>query len=234
MGPVPGVVDAREAGPARRAIPAHRQASPLAQALAAVGNRWTLLIVLALADGPIRLNTLRQRVPGVSSAVLDHHVRQMASLGLLTRRRFREVPPRVELRLTDEGAALLPIAAALARWGMRYRWGEQSGCEQIDADAVLRQLPALLEEAELPAGTVLAVLDGADAPRHYRFDIADGRARIVGGASAAGACAEEGAARIEGDEAGWTVALGPRRDYRGLRFSGRHGLARRLLDALPR
>ncbi len=121
-------------GPAQPPLRAHRQATPLAAALAAAGDRWTLLIVLACSDGTLRLNGLRSRLPGVSSAVLDHHVRQMVALGLLSRRRFREMPPRVELTLTESGAGLLPIASALARWGMRHRWSEQSdGYEHVDA-----------------------------------------------------------------------------------------------------
>src|ERR1700753_2712096 len=91
------------------AVRSHRQATPLAQSLEAAGDRWTLRIVLACSDGTIRINTLRNRLPGISSAVLDHHVRQMVALGLLTRERFREMPPRVELALTESRLALLPI-----------------------------------------------------------------------------------------------------------------------------
>lgn len=211
---------------------AHRQSTPLAQALAAAGDRWTLLIVLALSDGAARLNVLRERLPGVSPAVLDHHVRRMVALGLLSRRRFREMPPRVELQLTDSGAALLPAAGALARWGMRHRWSSETVCERIDADAVLQQLPALLEETELPEGTIEAVLDDGSSPRRYRFEIVDGH---LGAASPPESAQElqRTSARIEGDAAGWAVALGPRRDYRGVRIKGRRGLAEQMLEALP-
>ncbi len=230
VGPVGAAqTELAEAPPVR----AHRQSTPLAQALAATGDRWTLLIVLALLDESVRLSVLRARLPGVSSAVLDHHVRQMVALGLLSRERFREMPPRVELRLTESGAALVPVAGALARWGMRHRWGAEAGCTQIDADAVLRQLPALLDEAELPAGTVeAAICDGA-AVRRHRFEIVDGRLRI---ARDAGSAVElpTATARIEGDSAGWAIALGPERDFRGIRFFGDQSLAKRLLETLPR
>lgn len=209
---------------------AHRQSTPLAQALVATGDRWTLLIVLAIADGAVRLNTLRERLPGVSSAVLDHHVRQMVSLGLLSRRRFREMPPRVEVQLTESGATLVPIAAALARWGMRHRWSAETGCERIDADAVLRQLPALLGEATLPPGTIEAVLDGGESPRSHLFEVRDGRLTLVEHGRAHAAATD----RVEGSSAGWATAIGPDRDYSGLRFQGRRTLARRMLDALPR
>jgi DNA-binding HxlR family transcriptional regulator len=241
MGDVAGTREVQTAAPAQvqsstSPVRAHRQATPLAQALAAAGDRWTLLIVLACSDGTsdstIRLNTLRNRLPGVSSAVLDHHVRQMVGLGLLSRRRFREMPPRVELSLTESGAALLPIAAALARWGMRYRWNEQHGCEHIDPDAVLCQLPALLDGAELPACVLETVIDEDDEPVVHRFETVDGRLQPVAGAPAVDG--PKASARIHGNRAAWEAALGPRRDYAGLHLLGREQLARQVFDALPR
>jgi DNA-binding HxlR family transcriptional regulator len=234
MGAADGVVEAPTNRATRPlAVRAHRQSTPLAQALVATGDRWTLLIVLALLDEAIRLNTLRERLPGVSSAVLDHHVRRMVTLGLLSRTRFREMPPRVELRLTDSGAALVPIAGALARWGIRHCWTAAAGCERVDAAAILYQLPALLEETLLPAGHIEAVLDDGESPRRFRFEIVDGRLRLAREATSDG---ERGAvtARIEGDGAGWSRALGPKRDYRGVRLTGHRDLARGVLDALPR
>jgi DNA-binding HxlR family transcriptional regulator len=85
-----------------------------------MGDRWTLLIALALADDPQRPVQLQRRLPGISSGVLDRHLQQMVALGLLSRRRFKEMPPRVELALTQAGRELLPIAAALARWGVKH------------------------------------------------------------------------------------------------------------------
>jgi DNA-binding HxlR family transcriptional regulator len=226
--------DVAEAQPTETTQPlpvrAHRQATPLAQALAAAGDRWTLLIVLALADGTVRLNTLRQRLPGVSSAVLDHHVRQMVAVDLISRRRFREMPPRVELTLTDSGAALLPIAAALARWGMAYRWNEQTGCEHVDPDAVLCQLPALLDGTKLPKGVLETVIDDGEQRVVRRFVAVDGKLRPVGELEAQ---APKASVSIHGDRAAWEAALGPRRDRAGLRLLGREQLARQVLDALP-
>jgi DNA-binding HxlR family transcriptional regulator len=209
----------------------HRRATPLAQALAAAGDRWTLLIVLACSDGTVRLNTLRNRLPGVSSAVLDHHVRQMVALGLLTRRRFREMPPRVELTLTDSGVALLPIAAALARWGMRYRWSEQELCEHIDASAILCQLPALLDDTTLSDGVLEAVIDDGEELASYRFQTVAGKLQPIGPTT--GGLPKVGSVGIKGDRAAWNAALGPQRDYARLRLTGRGALARQVLDALP-
>lgn len=98
----------------------HSQWSPLARALGATGDRWTLSIVLALAGDPQRPVQLRHRLPGISAGVLDRHLQQMVTLGLLLRRRFKEMPPRVEISLTQAGRELLPIADALARWGVKH------------------------------------------------------------------------------------------------------------------
>jgi DNA-binding HxlR family transcriptional regulator len=93
---------------------------PLAQALSATGDRWTLLIALALAEDPQRPVELQRRLPGeISAGVLDRQLQQMVALGLLLRRRFKEMPPRVELVLTQAGRELLPIARSLARWGAK-------------------------------------------------------------------------------------------------------------------
>jgi DNA-binding HxlR family transcriptional regulator len=211
-------------------VRAHRQWTPLARALTAVGDRWTLLIVLALSHDKLRLNILRKRLPGVSSGVLDHHLGQMVALGLLSRQRFREMPPRVEVELTERGCELLPVAGALARWGMRHEWPIPEALEHVRADAILRQLPALLEEVSaLPDGIIEAVVSPGDddvGASHW-FHIADGRLT-------AGDPADEATARVHGDEAAWVAALGPGGDYSGLRFTGKRSIAKRVLDSLPR
>ncbi|HEY1449975.1 MAG TPA: helix-turn-helix domain-containing protein [Solirubrobacteraceae bacterium] len=207
----------------------HRQWTPLARGLAATGDRWTLLIVLALSQERLRLSALRARLPGISSGVLDHHLSQMIALGLLTRERFREMPPRVEVTLTAAGMDLLPIAAGLARWGMRHEWPQPPCDEYVRADAVIRQLPALLEERDdLPSCVIEAVVgDGEERTVHW-FEVADGRLQ---------ARTEEpskSTTQIQGDDDAWIAALGPARDYSGLHLGGKGQLATRILDALPR
>ena len=98
----------------------HTQQVALARALVATGDRWTLMIALGLAQNPQRPVELRRRLPGISAGVLDRHLQQMIALGLLLRKRFKEMPPRVELALTEAGRELLPIARAMARWGAKH------------------------------------------------------------------------------------------------------------------
>lgn len=214
--------------------------TPLVRALTATGDRWTLLIVLALAPGRMRLSQLHRRLPGVSTGVLERSLHQMVALGLVSRTRFKEMPPRVELELTDSGRDLLPVAGALARWGMRHQWSPPGDGERIDVWALLRLLPALLEEyAGLPEGFVEAYVAGADPPL-CRYLVSNGRLRIEEclddtamddddpSTPAAGAAT----ARLQGDGAAWVAALGPDADYGRLRITGDERLATRILDAL--
>jgi len=214
---------------ARLQVRGHRQWTPLARALAAAGDRWTLLIVLALSNETLRLSVLRARLPGVSSGVLDHHLGQMTALGLISRQRFREMPPRVEVALTEAGSELLPIAAALARWGMRYEWPPPPAGEYVPASAVLRQLPVLLEECDdLPAGTLETVVDDGEEPAVHWFEVAGGRLRTRAEPAA------KATVRLQGTDQAWIAALGPDRDYSGLRSAGKQRIATRILDSLPR
>jgi DNA-binding HxlR family transcriptional regulator len=204
------------------------QWTPLARALSATGDRWTLLIVLALGDDPQRPVHLRRRLAGISSGVLDRHMQQMVALGLLLRRRYREMPPRVELALTPAGRELLPIAGALTRWGMKHMWSEPQARERVDIKALLGLLPVMLEDAErLPDGTVELAVRETERQTAWRFAIERGRLEL---------CEENGDnphASVVGDARGWMAALGPERDYAGLSLSGHKKLARSVLDALP-
>jgi DNA-binding HxlR family transcriptional regulator len=116
----PAAVDEVQSNEGERPARASRAWTPLARALDATGDRWTLAIVLALAPGSTRLTHLRERLPGISTGVLARGLSHMVGLGLVTRTRFKEKPPRVELELTEAGRELIPIAEELARWGMRH------------------------------------------------------------------------------------------------------------------
>ena len=229
---------------------AHSAWTPLARTLTATGDHWTLTIALALAPGRMRLGQLHRHLPGVSTGVLDRHVQQMVALGLVTCTRFKEMPPRVELELTGAGRELLPIAHALARWGMRHLWSAPQEHERVDVDALLRLLPALLEEGTgLPEGYVEAVVADADPPIRRVYRLEGGRLRMADrpgdaatdprdgrGDREARPAAPPGAAtaHLHGDGDAWVAALGPAGDYARLRITGDRRLATRILDALPR
>ena len=109
---------------------ASADASPLAQALARVGDRWTLLVVDALLDGPGRFGELEARVAGIAPNILTDRLRRLEREGLVAPRRYRERPPRLAYELTEEGRALGAALAELAAWGAAHGDGERPrhGC----------------------------------------------------------------------------------------------------------
>ncbi|MDR2997365.1 MAG: helix-turn-helix transcriptional regulator [Microbacterium sp.] len=86
-----------------------------------VGDKWSLLVVGALADGPVRFTALRDSIPGISQRMLTATLRGLARDGLVTRRSYGEVPPRVEYEHTAVGRTLIAPAAALAAWAIEHR-----------------------------------------------------------------------------------------------------------------
>jgi DNA-binding HxlR family transcriptional regulator len=207
---------------------AHRQWTPLARALAATGDQWTLLIVLALARGPRRLSDLRSQLPGISTGVLNRHLQQMLGLGLIMRQRFRELPPRVEYKLAPGGDALLPIVTDLARWGMLHAWSLPQPRERVDIGALLRLLPTLLAHERPPDGVVEMIVELPEAIDRHLFNIAQGRLTSE----------ELGSmmpwSRIAGAPGDWIHALGPGGQADSLQITGDRHLALALLQALPR
>lgn len=86
-------------------------------ALERVGDRWALLLVEALLEGPSRFSELQRRLPGIASNVLAERLRRLEAAQVVSGRRYSERPPRLEYRLTPEGSALAAVVEALRRWG---------------------------------------------------------------------------------------------------------------------
>lgn len=81
-----------------------------------VGDKWTVLVVLLLSDGPLRFSEVRGRLGRVAPKVLSQTLRRMERDGLVSREVFAEVPPRVEYSLTDLGQSLIEPIAVLGNW----------------------------------------------------------------------------------------------------------------------
>lgn len=89
---------------------------PVREILDRVGDKWSLLIIGMLAERPMRFSELLRNVDGISQRMLTRTVRHLERDGLVTRKAYAEVPPRVEYALTDLGRTLLEPALALAEW----------------------------------------------------------------------------------------------------------------------
>ena len=90
---------------------------PVRNVVARFGNKWALLVILVLSENePIRYNELGRKIPDISSRVLSNTLRILEADGLVNRRFYQEVPPRVEYSLTDTGRSLVPIILELTVW----------------------------------------------------------------------------------------------------------------------
>ena len=94
---------------------------PVETALTLMGDRWKILIVRDLLTGTKRFGELRKSLEGISQKVLTQHLRLMEENGLVHRKVFAEVPPRVEYSLTELGISLKPIHDAMWQWGEEYK-----------------------------------------------------------------------------------------------------------------
>ena len=90
---------------------------PVRNVIARFGNKWSLLTVLIIGEqGVVRFNELSRLIPDVSSRVLSSTLRTLEADGLIDRKVYAVVPPKVEYRLTDVGESLLPLIRQLTEW----------------------------------------------------------------------------------------------------------------------
>jgi DNA-binding HxlR family transcriptional regulator len=91
-------------------------ACPSRRVMAVLAEKWTLLIVTTLAAGPKRTAEIRRSVDGISEKMLIQTLRKLEGYGLVSRKSYPEVPPRVEYRLTPLGRSLARLAGLFGRW----------------------------------------------------------------------------------------------------------------------
>ena len=99
--------------------------TPLAAALDAVGDRWTLLLVEALLEGPRRFGDLEDELPGIASNVLSQRLRRLEGEGLVVAQPYTERPRRFVYELSATGRELAGALRLLADWGARHREGAE-------------------------------------------------------------------------------------------------------------
>jgi DNA-binding HxlR family transcriptional regulator len=198
----------------------YNQWSPDARALDLVGDKWTLLIIRDLAAGPRRFVELQRVLPGISTEQLRSRLNRMVADGLLTRQRYREVPPRVDYELTERAKELLPVVGELARWGYNWAWSPPRPDEAIDIGAIFRCAPGMVALPEGSSGSIQLSV----GQRHYtmlchgtRLDLEE-------------RTAPDARARVSGSERSWIEALGPAGGRADLDIEGDRELANLLLD----
>ena len=96
-------------------------ACPVETTLMLIGDKWKVLILRDLMNGTMRFGELKKSIGTVSQKVLTAQLRDMEEKGLLTRKIYAEVPPRVEYTLTETGYSLKPVLDAMWAWGAEYK-----------------------------------------------------------------------------------------------------------------
>ena len=203
----------------------YNQWSPDARALDLVGDKWTLLIIRDLAAGPRRFVELQRVLPGISTEQLRSRLNRMVADGLLTRQRYREVPPRVDYELTERARAVLPVVGALATWGYQWAWGPPRPGEAIDIGAILRASAGHALASGTPGGLAeLIVTSRSRGDRHYAIRL--GRE----GMTIEEREAPDADCRMTGTEGAWVSAFSPSPSYDDLLIEGDQRLADAVLD----
>ncbi len=96
-------------------------ACPVEITMGLIGDKWKVLIIRDLLTGTKRFGELKKSLNGITQKVLTNNLREMESSGLVNRKVYAEVPPRVEYSLTETGWSLKPILDSMVVWGNNYR-----------------------------------------------------------------------------------------------------------------
>jgi DNA-binding HxlR family transcriptional regulator len=98
---------------------------PVCRTAEVISGKWTLLIIRDLADSSLRFCELERSLKGISPRTLSLRLRALEEQGIVERRTYPEVPPRVEYALTDKGVALVPLIEDMRTYGRRWLPQEQ-------------------------------------------------------------------------------------------------------------
>src|ERR671929_1192993 len=108
---------------------AANRSCPVCRTAEIVCSKWTMLVIRDLAEGHSRFCELERSLAGISPRTLSLRLRALEEEGIVTRRTFPEVPPRVEYELTEKGRALVPIIESMRRYGTDWL-GAAGACEE--------------------------------------------------------------------------------------------------------
>ena len=98
----------------------HQDCRGVASVLSRVGDKWSVLVIMLLRDGPRRFNELKRMINGISQRMLTLTLRGLERDGLVTRTVFPTIPPRVDYELTDLGRGLAVPVMALGEWAFAH------------------------------------------------------------------------------------------------------------------
>lgn len=107
---------------------------PLTYALNLIGGKWRLPVIWALHKNcSMRYNELKRGIEGITNMMLSQSLKELETDGIINRKQYMEIPPRVEYSLTENGESLIPALKALADWGdkMKKHKGEEAPMDKV-------------------------------------------------------------------------------------------------------
>jgi DNA-binding HxlR family transcriptional regulator len=156
------------------------QYCPIAHALCAVGERWSLLVVRELIEGPKRYTDLSAGLPGVSTNILATRLRELEQSGIIRKRKLPPPAASTVYELTEYGAELEEVVYAMARWGVRTL-GPPGPDDDLESDWGLNAFRALYNPScanDLRGTYVLRISDDT-----FTVSLSDGRVGVELGAA---------------------------------------------------
>lgn len=101
---------------------------PVTATMKVLGGKWKAILINAIYHtSPARFGELKRSVKGITQSMLTQQLRELEDDGLISRKIYAEIPPRVEYTLTEFGLTLSPILQSMAEWGKQYRFKKQNG-----------------------------------------------------------------------------------------------------------
>ena len=119
----------------------HEQCRAISDVLARVGDKWTVMVVGLLSDGPMRFNELRRTIGGISQRMLTLTLRGLERDGLVTRTVFPTIPPRVDYALTDRGQTLIEPLKLLFAWATEHNAAIEQSRQAFDLEKPGAEVP---------------------------------------------------------------------------------------------
>ena len=110
---------------------------PVCRTADIVCGKWTMLVIRDLAEHRARFCQLERSLAGISPRTLSLRLRALEEQGIVERRTFPEVPPRVEYALTEKGRALVPIVESMRAYGTEWLGGEDDACAEAPEPGAL-------------------------------------------------------------------------------------------------
>ena len=93
---------------------------PVSYTMSMIGGKWKPIILFLISKGANRFGILQRGIQGISKQMLTKQLREMEADGILIRKIYAEIPPRVEYFITDLGNSLMPIIASMRVWGSEH------------------------------------------------------------------------------------------------------------------